>query len=192
MSVHRPIWSRLGFALLLILPMAGNAGIALAQATPPEPDGYRTGNYRSPVPATLTRATVLTTDALRRLIEDGNPLLIDVLPAPRKPKTLDPETLWLLPARRNIPGGIWLPNTGFGLLPVEEEDYLRENLIRATGGDKGRALVFYCLADCWMSWNAGKRALEWGHGNVYWYPEGTDGWAAASLPLENGEPEPRD
>lgn len=180
------------FALLLLLPMVGGADIALGQVAPPEPGGYRTGNYRGPVPATLAGATILTTDALRRLMEGGNPLPVDVLPAPRRPATFGPDTLWLPPARRNIPGGIWLPNTGFGLLPVEEEDYLRENLIRATGGDKGRALVFYCLADCWMSWNAAKRALEWGYGNVYWYPEGTDGWAAAGLPLEDSQPEPRD
>ena len=176
--------------------MTAGAGFAQEPVAPPEPDGYRTGNYRSPVPATLAGGTVLTTDALRRLIEDGGPLLIDVLPAPRKPQTLGPDTLWRPPARRNIPGSIWLPNTGFGILPVEEEDYLRENLIRATGGgssgNKDRALVFYCLADCWMSWNAAKRALAWDYSNVYWYPDGTDGWAAAGLPLEDSEPEPRD
>lgn len=191
MPMRHPLSNRFRVAVLLILPMAG-AGFAQEPAPPPEPESYRTETYRSPVPATLADGTVLTTDALRRLIEDGDPLLIDVLPAPRKPRTLGKDALWLPPARRNIPGGIWLPNTGFGLLPVEEEDYLRENLIRVTGDDKTRALVFYCLADCWMSWNAAKRAIEWGYTSVNWYPEGTDGWTAAGLPLENSEPEPRD
>lgn len=191
MPMRLAIRNHLNVALLLIVSTAG-PGFAQEPAVPPEPDGYRTENYRSPVPATLTGGTVLTTEALRRLIEDGDPLLIDVLPAPRKPKTLAKDALWLPPARRNIPGGIWLPNTGFGLLPVEEEDYLRENLIRVTGGDKARGLAFYCLADCWMSWNAAKRAIEWGYTNVHWYPDGTDGWAAADLPLKDSEPEPRD
>jgi hypothetical protein len=41
-----------------------------------------------------------------------------------------------------------------------------------------------------MSWNAAKRAVRSGYGNVVWYHEGTDGWAAAGLPLEPAEPVP--
>jgi coenzyme PQQ precursor peptide PqqA len=41
-----------------------------------------------------------------------------------------------------------------------------------------------------MSWNAAKRALALGYRNVVWYPEGSDGWAAAGLPLQAAEPEP--
>ena len=41
-----------------------------------------------------------------------------------------------------------------------------------------------------MSWNAAKRALSLGHENVAWYPEGTDGWKAAGLPLVTSEPAP--
>jgi PQQ-dependent catabolism-associated CXXCW motif protein len=52
-------------------------------------------------------------------------------------------------------------------------------------------LVLYCLANCWMSWNAAKRALSLGYSDVAWYPEGTDGWFAALLPLEDATPEPR-
>jgi rhodanese-related sulfurtransferase len=39
-----------------------------------------------------------------------------------------------------------------------------------------------------MSWNAAKRAIGLGYRNVIWYPDGTDGWAAAGLPLERREP----
>jgi PQQ-dependent catabolism-associated CXXCW motif protein len=52
-------------------------------------------------------------------------------------------------------------------------------------------VVLYCLADCWMSWNAAKRALAIGYSNVAWYREGTDGWVAAGLPLEEATPESR-
>jgi hypothetical protein len=35
------------------------------------------------------------------------------------------------------------------------------------------------------------RAVALGYGNVAWYPEGSDGWAAAGLPLEKRIPQPR-
>jgi PQQ-dependent catabolism-associated CXXCW motif protein len=47
------------------------------------------------------------------------------------------------------------------------------------------------MADCWMSWNAAKRALELGHKAVVWYPEGTDGWSEAGLPLAPATAVPR-
>jgi PQQ-dependent catabolism-associated CXXCW motif protein len=43
--------------------------------------------------------------------------------------------------------------------------------------------VFFCLKDCWMSWNAAKRALEYGYANVMWFREGTDGWQELGYPL---------
>ena len=36
--------------------------------------------------------------------------------------------------------------------------------------------------------SAAKRALEYGFGNVSWYPGGSDGWAKAGLPLEAAVP----
>src|ERR1035437_6542403 len=66
-----------------------------------------------------------------------------------------------------------------------------QGLARASGGDKTRLFVLYCQANCWMSWNAAKRALSFGYSNVAWYPDGTDGWQAADLPLAESQPEPR-
>jgi hypothetical protein len=39
-----------------------------------------------------------------------------------------------------------------------------------------------------MSWNAARRALEWGYTAVIWYPDGTDGWDFEDLPLEPNRP----
>ena len=64
------------------------------------------------------------------------------------------------------------------------QQYFERGLAQATAGDRGRLLVFYCLADCWMSWNAARRAMTIGYTNVAWYPDGTDGWAAQNLRLE--------
>ena len=64
------------------------------------------------------------------------------------------------------------------------------NLASASGGDKRKPLVFYCLRNCWMSWNAAKRAVELGYDSVIWFPDGTDGWSQAGLPLSESEPRP--
>ena len=93
--------------------------------------------------------------------------------------------------RANIPGSIWLPDTGYGELAPSMADYFAKGLEKASQGDRARMLVLYCLADCWMSWNAAKRALALGYSDVTWYPLGTDGWGAAGLPLQDATPEPR-
>jgi len=161
-----------------------------AEATVPEPDGYRMEAFRAPVPATLAGATVDTTESVKALIDGGEVVLIDVLPRPPRPAALPEDTIWRPKSRHNIPGTVWLANTGFGALSEEAEHYFRSNLERLTGGDKSRALVIYCQADCWMSWNAAKRAVGYGYSNVHWYPDGTDGWTAAGLPVEKSEPLP--
>jgi PQQ-dependent catabolism-associated CXXCW motif protein len=70
-------------------------------------------------------------------------------------------------------------------------DYFLKGMEKATNGDHARPVVLYCLADCWMSWNAARRALLLGYSDVVWYPDGTDGWRAAGLPLQDATPEPR-
>ena len=82
---------------------------------------------------------------------------------------------------------IWLPNVGFGTLPPTMETYLREGLSEATGSDKGRAILFYCLERCWMSWNAAKRALALGYRKVLWYPASTDGWRRTLRERQSGK-----
>lgn len=157
----------------------------------PEPAGYRMGEYRAPVPATLAGATVLTTPALQKLLAEERPVLIDVLPKPRKPEGRTAGQLWVEPERDHLPGSAWLPNVGYGELSAEFADYFRDGLNRLTGGDKARPIVFYCDAQCWMSWNAAKRAMtELGYRRVYWYPEGVDGWKQAGLALEKAHEEP--
>ena len=166
-------------------------GIARAQQTPSEPEGYRNENYRAPVPATLAGAQVLTTEQAEAIWRSKAAGFVDVLPRPPKPPNLPAGTVWRDKPRLNSPGSVWLPDTGYGTLAAATEDYLRNGLARASGGDHTRLLVIYCQADCWMSWNAAKRALAYGYSNIAWYPEGTDGWQFADLPLEDSRPEPR-
>jgi PQQ-dependent catabolism-associated CXXCW motif protein len=165
--------------------------VAHAQDGVPEPEGYRSDNYRAPVPATLSGAKVLATGEANAIWRAGAAVFIDVLPRPPKPPNLPAGTIWRDKPRLNIPGSVWLPDTGYGPLAAATEEYLRQGLARASGGDKTRLLVLYCQANCWMSWNAAKRALSFGYSNVVWYPDGTDGWQAANLPLAESQPEPR-
>ncbi|GLR97390.1 MULTISPECIES: PQQ-dependent catabolism-associated CXXCW motif protein [Bradyrhizobium] len=165
---------------------------ALAQQQEPfEPKGYRTDNYRAPVPATLAGARVLTTEEAEAIWRANSGAFVDVMPRPPKPKNLPEGTVWRDAPRRNIPGSIWLPDTGYGTLPPAMDDYLQRGLARASRGNKAVLLVIYCLADCWMSWNAAKRALAYGYSSVAWYPDGTDGWERAKLPTDEAQPEPR-
>jgi len=164
---------------------------AHAQSNAPEPEGYRTDNYRAPVPATLADARVLATEEAEAIWRAGAATFIDVLPHPPKPQNLPAGTIWREKPRLNIPGSVWLPDTGYGTLAAATEDYLRHGLARASGGNNAKLLVIYCQADCWMSWNAAKRVLSYGYPNVAWYPEGTDGWLRANLPVAESQPEPR-
>ncbi|WP_027551111.1 PQQ-dependent catabolism-associated CXXCW motif protein [Bradyrhizobium sp. Cp5.3] len=164
---------------------------ALAQQQEPfEPEGYRTDNYRAPVPATLEGARVLSTAQAEAIWRAKSAAFVDVLPRPPKP-SLPAGTVWRDMPRNNIPGSIWLPDAGYGALSPAMDDYFRRGLAHATHGDKAAPLVIYCQADCWMSWNAAKRARAYGYANVAWYPDGTDGWERASLPTEKAQPEPR-
>jgi PQQ-dependent catabolism-associated CXXCW motif protein len=164
------------------------AGIATRAEDVTEPEGYRTGAYRAPTPASLKGARVITTPQAEALWKDGEAVFVDVMPHAPRPANLPAGTIWRETPRVNIPGSIWLPDTGYGELASVTEDYLRSNLARATGGVPAKLLVIYCLRDCWMSWNAAKRALAMGYSNVAWYPDGTDGWADSKLPLQEAKP----
>ncbi len=172
---------RLTLALCLV------PALALAQGVP-EPEGYRGDPYRGPVPATLQGAKVVDTEAAHALWQAGETAFVDVLPRPPKPANLPEGTIWRDRPRDTIPGAVWLPNVGYQALPPETADYFRAGLSAATGGDRDHPVLFFCLAECWMSWNAARRALEMGWTDVTWYPEGTDGWSFEFYPLERVEP----
>jgi PQQ-dependent catabolism-associated CXXCW motif protein len=175
----------------LLLATIASAPVVCAQQLVPEPDGYRTEDYRAAVPETLSGARVITTADAQTIWRAGTAVLIDVLPRAPKPGNLPAGTVWRDRPRQNIPGSIWLPDTGYGELAQVTEDYLREGVERASGGNRAALLVVYCQANCWMSWNAAKRILSYGYSNVAWYPEGTDGWERANLPMAESQPEPR-
>jgi PQQ-dependent catabolism-associated CXXCW motif protein len=171
---------------------AGGDDSSTSSTVIPEPAGYRMDQYRAATPTTLSGGAVLNTTGVQELLKLPGTILIDVLPEQKRPDNLPANTLWIPKARFNIPGSTWLPDVGRGALNESVEAYYKNNLERLTGADRGRKIVVYCLAQCWMSWNAAKRAIEYGYTSVYWYPGGTDDWTAAGLPTEESQAVPMD
>lgn len=162
------------------------------QASPPEPSGFRQDDYKARVPATLSGASVISTQRAFDLWQSKQAVFVDALARAPKPAGLPQGAVWRDQPRFDIPGSTWLPDTGYGELAPATLAYFEVGLERATGKDKAKPLVFYCRSNCWMSWNAAKRALTLGYANVSWYPEGTDGWGSAGHPLDERQPEPRE
>lgn len=172
-------------AVLLLACLA--PGGAFAQAVP-EPDGFRGAPYAAPVPDGLAGATTVHVEEAHRLWEEGRVAFIDVLPREPKPADLPEGTIWRERPHDTIPGATWLPNVGYEALSPEEAAYLDGGLRAITEGDPSRPILFFCKTDCWMSWNAAKRALALGYGNVTWFPAGADGWAGAGFATEPAQP----
>lgn len=168
------------------------AGISTVCAAEPAealfgPDGYRIAHYRGPVP--------LAPDGVRRILPAAvaalppDVLLIDVLPAEGGHR--DADGIWhLAVARPSLPRAHWFPEAGRGLLDPAIGRWFERGIARLAHGDLNRRIVTFCLADCWMSWNAAKRLRALGYTNVWWLAEGTDGWRDMGLPLIDARPEP--
>jgi PQQ-dependent catabolism-associated CXXCW motif protein len=178
------------FVVLLFVCIGASTAPAADDAAA-EPEAYRLDDYRAPTPPTLRGAKVLSTQEAAAIWRAHDAAFVDVLPRPPRPKGLPAGTLWRDKPRFDIPGGIWLPDTGYGELAPVMLDYFVRGLEKVAGGDRSKLFVFYCQKNCWMSWNAAKRALSLGYVNVAWYRDGTDGWSTAGLPLQNADPEPR-
>ena len=153
-----------------------------------EPAGYRTDEYKAPVPETLKGAKVVDTKEAEALWRGKKAVFFDVMPNTPKPANLPAGTIWRDKVREDIPGSIWLANVGYGAISDETTSYFRAGLEAGTDSDKSKPILFYCMTDCWMSWNAAKRAIEWGYSSVIWYPQGADGWESANLPLDENKP----
>lgn len=168
---------RTALCFALLLPVA-----AAAQSVV-EPDSYKTEHYRGPVPVSVSGGTVVDSDAAFALWKTGQVVFIDVLPRAPKPENLPDGTIWRDQPRHSIPGAMWLPNVGYGALADVTDAYFQQGLVQATGDDLDHPIVFFCLSECWMSWNAAKRAIdEYGYTHVFWYPDGTDGWTFEEYP----------
>jgi PQQ-dependent catabolism-associated CXXCW motif protein len=156
-----------------------------------EPDGFWTGPVNDPVPDTIKGGKVIHTQDLAALLKDkpGSAVIVDVSNAPRHPDNLPASTTWLPVPHQAIPGAIWIPGAGLGVPSPAVDEYFRRRLATVTGNDLERPLVLYCHEKCWLSWNGAKRAIQYGYRNVYWFPDGIEGWRKARLPTAVVQPE---
>jgi len=150
--------------------------------------GFRMEHYRRPVPVSNPGTETVDTARALQLQRSGKVLLIDVYP----PRGLGADPIdghWLTNEKHeSLPGATWLPEVGRGHIEQEHIDYFTRNLELLTEGDKTTPMMFYCTADCWQSWNAARRALQWGYQTIFWYPAGTHGWLEEGHELVPIEP----
>ena len=177
-SMLRPLVRGRHFALLLsLLAVLSSQSVAQdAKSYSEEPAGFRLTDYRTPVPKTLTGATTLSTEELEALIQASQPLLIDVLPKTKQPDWWPENQVWLPEPHVTIPSAYWLPEIGFGTINEQVEIVFKQFMHEMTEDRLDYPVVLFCRENCWISWNAAKRLVGYGYSQVYWFPDGIDGW----------------
>jgi PQQ-dependent catabolism-associated CXXCW motif protein len=180
-----------GALAALALALCAADGAAADEALFDPASGYRIARYRAPTPDEPPSGVLrISAEETEALIAKGGVVLVDVLPSDGAGWDAASRSWRLAHGHSHIPGSTWLPDVGQGTLDAAHERYFRDNLARLTGGDMGSAVVIYCQADCWMSWNAAKRAVALGYRDVRWLPEGVDGWRDFDRPLSPADPVP--
>lgn len=174
-----------------VVAAVGLLGLSLAQDAAPLFDpvqGYRLTHYRGVVPAPPEGVVRIDGGAARTLWRTHRAIFVDASPAAgvREAATVR----WTLyDAHRTIPGAHWFPDSGRGVLAGGIDRWLTQGVRQLQAGHRGRPVVVFCYADCWMSWNAALRLRRAGIRDVRWYAEGLDGWRDMDLPTVTATPE---
>lgn len=182
------VWRLLGVLILANFSLASCSADECVR-TSEMPTGLKQDHYRSPTPACVPHAVTLRTAELQQLLVTDQPHLIDVMAVFLREDEGFPATWLVNEPHESLPNSVWLPNVGYGQIEPKIETWFKAQLASLTNHEFNQALVFYCVADCWMSWNAVQRVREYGYTRVYWYKDGIDGWREAGLPVVNIEPQ---
>lgn len=151
------------------VPVAG-------QGTAFDPDtGYRVSAYRAIVPGPPPGVKRIGVVEVAKLADAKRAILIDVVPA--EGGVRGPDGHWRL-ARggSGIPGAYWFPEAGRGAADPAIERWFLAGVTTLRAKQPRAPLIVFCLADCWMSWNAAWRLKRAGFADVFWFGEGADGW----------------
>jgi PQQ-dependent catabolism-associated CXXCW motif protein len=151
--------------------------------------GYRVASYRGVVPAPPPGVERLDDAGAERAYTAGRALFLDFTPAAGAVRDPDSGAYRVAEPHDTIPGAHWFPEAGRGPMNPEIDRWLSEGLTRLTHGSHRRPIVAFCLADCWMSWNASWKIRRLGYRNVAWYANGIDGWRELGRPLSPATPE---
>lgn len=168
------------FTMLMVLAATLVAGRqAFAQGLAEEdrdwqvqpPVALRQAPYSAPTPTRIPEGKVVrTADLLLMTQSSPPPVLIDVAAGE---------------GHETLPAAVWIPGAGRGDNFIDTtQAELNVLLSGLTAGNRDRSLVFFCVnAQCWLSFNAARRAIAAGYREVYWYRGGYAAWKAAGLPL---------
>ena len=143
--------------------------------------GYRVAAYRGIVPGPppgVARIDAAAVAALR-----GQAVLIDVVPAEGGVRDAITGDWRLARPAVSIPGAHWFPEAGRGNPDPAIERWFVGGVRTLAARRPGRPIIVFCLADCWMSWNAALRLHRAGVRPVLWFGEGSDGWRDLGRPL---------
>ena len=189
----------LGYGLLLVavclLPTPHGMAASTEEHRAKRPDlfhpetGLRIARQRAPTPDDVPGARRISAVDVQSLQQTGAHLLDVGAAAQSRYDELDGT--WLVRGQhRTLPGAVWLPEVGRGTLTPEMKVYLTRNVQKLTRGDRDAPIIVFCIADCWMSWNATQRLTAMGYTNVLWFSEGIDGWLDEGLPIQPVTPVP--
>lgn len=151
--------------------------------------GYRVAHYRAVVPTAPDGVERVPIDAAIELARSRRAILIDVTPAEGAIRDASSGRWRLATPHETIPGAHWFPEAGRGVLGDGIEPWLLSGVGRLAARHPKRPIIVFCLADCWMSWNAALRLHRAGFRDVRWFAEGNDGWREARLRLVTAKPE---
>lgn len=178
-------------SLIILLFMAqGAAAESYLDIMARKPDlfhadtGLRVERYQAPLATDIPGPAQVAdfADVLR--LQAENALLVDVYSLQNN-RFDELDGSWdVRKTRQTIPGAIWLPETGRGILAEGIGEYLEAQLAELAAG---RPVVVFCNADCWMSWNAAQRIAALGY-VTWWWPLGIHGWTDEGRALTPVEP----
>ncbi len=169
--------------LLACLGVLASSGAAQESVLFDADTGYRIARYRAVVPGPPAGVTRVDARAVARMVERGGAVLVDVYPAEGGVRDVATGKWRLARAHATIPGAAWFPEAGRGRPDPAVERWFLDGVASLARGKPGRPIVLFCLADCWMSWNASLRLTRAGYRGVVWFAEGADGWRDLGRPL---------
>lgn len=170
---------------ILITPATAHAQDAVSSFDPVT--GYRMSRYRGVVDRTSEGVTRI--DVHRAAMLRNNTILIDVTPAEGGIRDENGASR-LAVAHATIPGAHWFPEAGRGVLAPTIDAWFARRVRALSHGRADAPIMVFCLADCWMSWNAALRLKRAGYRQLYWFADGIDGWKQSGRQLVDTRPEP--